>query len=68
MFFSFDGIKDQVSLSKDGVEIIGKIRFNSLGNAVSFIENNYPGIKKNIFLPVNDAFAVEEFSLLNGDT
>lgn len=55
LFFSFEGIKDEITLSKN--------RFNSLGDVVSFIEQTYPNIEKSLVLPKSKASNVDEFVL-----
>lgn len=62
LVFNFSGIVDKVILNKDGA-FLNIEKFDTLGHAVSFIENTYPGIEKSIFLPANNALQVKEFVL-----
>lgn len=50
VYFRFEGVKDKISLTKDGV-FIKKINHKTLSNAVTFIENNYANIEQSLALP-----------------
>ena len=50
--FGFVGIEDECVLYKDSVAIKNET-FNTLNDAVLFIEKNYAGIEQSLILPVN---------------
>ena len=61
LIFKFEGTEEQVILNNDGAAINDK-NFNTLNNAVSFIELNHP-VEQSISLPANKAETVENFVL-----
>ena len=61
VIFSFEGIKDDIILNKDGA-FIENVNHEMLSNAVQFIEANYGNIEQSISLPKN-SLTEEQFVL-----
>ena len=60
--FQFEGVEEQVFLNKDGV-FLNNENYNSLNEAVLFIQQTYPHIEQSLLLPNSTSFDVQAFTL-----
>lgn len=62
LVFEFEGVKDEVILSKNRVTV-NENTFDTLNNAVLFIEKKNPNLEQSILIPSNSTLKVKPFVL-----